>query len=247
MSSIESIICGSCGLDQSLAHYEFRKDSGTYRKTCRKCRNTTKQRSRLSPERLESLRETDKLKQRQRRSEKGEIINSQRRTAYEENKQNILEKNKKWRKENWAAVARQRSESGYNRRSQNKWYHNKGKYDIQFVISERLRGRLRRALKNGRNNGATKVVSAIELVGCTPEQLIAHLQAQLKDGMTWENYGDWHIDHIRPCNSFDLQDTEQQKTCFHFTNLQPLWGRENILKGDKLPSNTEQDGTSNGG
>ena len=100
MASIESIKCGSCGLDQSLAHYEFRKDSGTYRKTCRQCRNAAKQRSQLSSERLESLREADKLKQRRRRSEKGKIINSHRRTAYEENKGNIIERNKNWRTEN---------------------------------------------------------------------------------------------------------------------------------------------------
>ncbi len=206
-----------------------------------------KQRALIPPERLESIRELDKIKQRRRRELKGETINALRKDKYKENKDKIIERNKDWRRANWDAVAKQRSESGYNRRSQNKWYHNKGKYDIQYVISERLRGRLRRALKNGRNNGATKLVSAIELVGCTPEQLIAHLQAQFRHGMTWENYGDWHIDHIRPCNSFDLQDAEEQKACFHFTNLQPLWGRENILKGDKLPSNTEQVSGGNGG
>jgi hypothetical protein len=247
MASIESIKCGCCGLNQSLAHYEFRKDSGTYRKTCRQCRNATKHRTQLSPERLEALRVADKLKQRRRRGEKGEIINSQRRTAYEENKDKIIERNKNWRKENWDVVFAQRKESGYIRRSRKKWYHKRGKHDLQYVISERLRRRLRRALENGRNSTASKVASAMELVGCSIAELINHIENQFKDGMTWDNYGIWHIDHIRPCNSFDLDSLDQQKLCFHYTNLQPLWGRENILKGDKMPEDTEQVSGGNGG
>jgi hypothetical protein len=53
--------------------------------------------------------------------------------------------------------------------------------------------------------------------------------------MTWENWAldGWHIDHIRPCCSFDLTDPEQQKKCFHYSNLQPLWAEENWSKGGK--------------
>ena len=51
--------------------------------------------------------------------------------------------------------------------------------------------------------------------------------------MTRKNYGLWHVDHIKPCFSFDLTDPEQQKICFHYTNLQPLWALENIKKGKK--------------
>lgn len=53
--------------------------------------------------------------------------------------------------------------------------------------------------------------------------------------MSWENRGNfgWHVDHIKPCASFDLTKPEEQAKCFHYTNLQPLWARENIAKGDK--------------
>ena len=78
---------------------------------------------------------------------------------------------------------------------------------------------------------AKKTIPSSELLGCTYEQLLDHLSSQFTEGMTWDNYGEWHIDHIRPCASFDLLDTEQQRQCFHYTNLQPLWALDNLRKG----------------
>jgi hypothetical protein len=76
----------------------------------------------------------------------------------------------------------------------------------------------------------------LELTGVTLPELRRHLAEQFKPGMTWENYGidGWHIDHKRPCASFNLADPEQQKVCFHYTNLQPLWAAENMAKGAHL-------------
>ena len=73
------------------------------------------------------------------------------------------------------------------------------------------------------------------LVNFTLDDLINHLQNKFKDGMTWENYGrtGWHIDHIRPCASFNLLNEDEQLQCFHFSNLQPLWAFDNINKGAK--------------
>jgi hypothetical protein len=87
-----------------------------------------------------------------------------------------------------------------------------------------------------------KAAGTEKLLGCTWQQAREHLEAQFRPGMSWETYGQkgWHIDHIRPCASFDLSDPEQQRQCFHYSNLQPLWAAENLSKSDKweadLPS-----------
>lgn len=70
----------------------------------------------------------------------------------------------------------------------------------------------------------------IELIGCTVSELKEHLEVQFTNGMSWDNYGKWHIDHIRPCYSFDLTDTHQLKLCFHYSNCRPLWAKENLSR-----------------
>lgn len=72
------------------------------------------------------------------------------------------------------------------------------------------------------------------LLGCTVEELRAHLEKQFTSGMTWDNYGEWHVDHIKPVTKFNLVDPAEQLLCFHFSNLQPLWAKDNIRKGNRL-------------
>jgi hypothetical protein len=99
--------------------------------------------------------------------------------------------------------------------------------DPEFRARHSLRNRMWNAVKRAK---AWKAGGTAELIGCSREQLLSHLEAQFADGMTWDNYGEWHIDHIRPCASFDLTDPAQQRECFHYTNLQPLWAQENQRK-----------------
>lgn len=75
-----------------------------------------------------------------------------------------------------------------------------------------------------------------EILGYTPEELINHIEKQFKDGMTWDNYGDFHIDHKIPISSFNIKeigDSEFMK-CWSLSNLQPMWGEENIRKSNKI-------------
>lgn len=92
-----------------------------------------------------------------------------------------------------------------------------------------MRRRLLDAIK-----GNPKLSTTLNLVGCDIDYLKEYLEKLFLPNMSWDNYGKWHIDHIIPCNSFDLSDIEQQKKCFHYTNLQPLWAKDNLKKGSKV-------------
>lgn len=99
---------------------------------------------------------------------------------------------------------------------------------IQRRIAHGLRVRLNQAVRGG-----TKGASAVRSLGCDVDELMKRLESQFRDGMTWSNYGQWHIDHIRPLISFDLTDPEQARAASHFSNLQPLWASENLAKSSK--------------
>jgi len=102
--------------------------------------------------------------------------------------------------------------------------------DPAFKLKKRLRKRINEALR-----GAVKSRAAVELVGCSWPDLRAYLEKQFRPGMSWKNYGpEWHVDHIHPCCKFDLTIPEQQKRCFHFSNLQPLFKLENLRKGGRF-------------
>ena len=108
-------------------------------------------------------------------------------------------------------------------------YHKRKNTDVNYRIKRSIRSRLYFALKNGQKCDGT-----MELIGCSIEELKKHIESKFKEGMSWDNYGKWHIDHIIPCSKFDLSKPEQQRICFKYTNLQPLWGIENILKSNKI-------------
>lgn len=100
--------------------------------------------------------------------------------------------------------------------------------DVQYKLKRVLRRRFHKALKKGYKHG-----SVVDSLGCTTLELKNYLQNKFKDGMSWENHGEWHIDHIRPLSGFDLTDREQFLKACHYTNLQPLWAKENIMKSNK--------------
>jgi len=75
----------------------------------------------------------------------------------------------------------------------------------------------------------------MELLGCNIEFVKKYLESKFDKEMSWDNYGKWHIDHIKPVASFDLTKLDEQKKCFHYTNIQPLWAKENREKSDSIP------------
>lgn len=101
--------------------------------------------------------------------------------------------------------------------------------DPNFKLCRVLRNQLYQHLKI---NKTKKSKSALQLVGCSIDALRKHIEHQWLLGMSWDNYTvhGWHVDHIIPVNTFDLTDPEQQRKCFHYTNLRPLWATDNLSR-----------------
>jgi hypothetical protein len=95
--------------------------------------------------------------------------------------------------------------------------------------SQRIRNavaaRMWAALK-GRTDGAL-----FSRLRYSAEDLVAHLEGKFADGMSWGNYGKWHVDHVKPCAAFDLTDPDQFSACWALDNLAPLWAGDNVKKG----------------
>lgn len=117
----------------------------------------------------------------------------------------------------------------------NSYRKKKAAQDPCFRLVSRVRGRINHALR-----GTKKVRPSGLLLGCSPEEFKSHIESLWLPGMSWDNYGlfGWHIDHKKPCCAFDLTDPEQQRQCFHYTNLQPLWAEDNLRKGGLFLSQT---------
>jgi len=99
-----------------------------------------------------------------------------------------------------------------------------------FRIACNLRKRLSFLLKA---HAAGKTKQTLSLLGCSMEYFMLHLESRFTPGMSFDNYGDWHIDHIKPCDSFDLTNIDEQAKCFHYSNMQPLWAKDNRRKSNK--------------
>ena len=112
----------------------------------------------------------------------------------------------------------------------NEWKLKNWRENEEFRLKENLRHRIYMALK-----GTVKSKRTIDLLGTSIDNLWIHLEKTFKSGMTKDNYGKiWQVDHKIPCAAFDLTKPKEQVKCFHFTNLQALFVKENLSKGAKL-------------
>jgi hypothetical protein len=109
------------------------------------------------------------------------------------------------------------------------WWRKQARLKTNAHFAKNLRTRVYLALKGKRKLGKTE-----ELLSCSISALRSYIQNLFQPGMTWNNYGKWHIDHKIPCSKFNLLELDGQKRCFHFSNLQPLWAHANISKGAKV-------------
>jgi hypothetical protein len=165
---------------------------------------------RINKEKIKALKRKQYLKNREKvllRVKKYQIINSQR----------IKEYQKKYHRTHLKETEIYKK----NRRS------NDINYRIRYNLSNRINDVLR---------GNPKLETTMKLVGCSIAQLREYLECKFTLGMNWKNYGfyGWHVDHIKPCCSFDLSKKSEQRKCFHYKNLQPLWAVDNRRKSGKI-------------
>jgi hypothetical protein len=156
----------------------------------------------------------------------------------EKNKTRLSESHQKWSKENRDYL------NGYHKewRDKNIDRHRKNKRTYEktrkandpiYKLINNFRTAIYQVLKE---NNVQKNGHYFEVLKYSPEELIGHLENQFKDGMTWGNYGEWHVDHILPISVYNIQEIgdEEFMKCWSLSNLQPMWGKENIRKSNKI-------------
>lgn len=145
---------------------------------------------------------------------------------YIKNKNGIIKEQRARNKENYRLAKRTKKYKEVRNRRRRIRYQE----DILYKLNCVVRSRLKAAIKKDRK------VRSLCSVGCSLEKLKSYLESKFQPGMTWDNYGEWHIDHIRPLSSFNLKDPKQVKIANNYKNLQPLWAVDNMKKGAKYGS-----------
>lgn len=210
--------CSKCEIEKPLKDfYKDRRKNDGLKSCCKICSEITKK--------IYREKNIDKVKENSRKTYK---------KYYKHSSNIILDRNRLWRQNNLEIYKISKKKSDLNFHSTNPKYVNdyrKNKRDTNhlYKLTVNLRSRL-----NGffRVNNHNKSKNTIEIIGCSPQELKIHLEKKFTNEMSWDNYGEWHIDHKIPLSSANSEE-ELYKLC-HFTNLQPMWAIENIKKGSKI-------------
>lgn len=207
--------CTDCNVEKELTAF-IKKKGGKYgvNSICYNCRSTRAKKY------LIENRDSEKQRHKKYRLK---------------NRDKEIKRSKKYREENKEKVYigvknALKKKPDYYRNYHRNYVKNKRKEDINFRLADSLRSRLNRAIKKNQ-----KLLSAVGDLGCSIEELKVYLESKFQPGMTWENYGyyGWHVDHIIPLSKADLTNKEETKKVLHYTNLQPLWRKENQSKGNR--------------
>ena len=229
---MKSKMCSKCGIKKKLS--EFGKQNDHKKGLCSQCKYCRSLAGKIYHQfHKELINKRNKKYADAHREEKAKTS----KTYYESHKEELLKQCKLYR--DFHKKERKEANKKYQRtyrKERRKRQKERMKTDINFKIRRNLRSRVFQALKKN-----AKSLPTMFLIGCEIEYLVHHLQCQFTKGMNWDNHGNgwngkkqWHIDHIKPCASFDLTKTREQKKCFNYTNLQPLWAVDNRKKGNKI-------------
>lgn len=242
-------ICSKCKEEKEV--YEFYVDktkSDGYYNSCKKCKNIyTKTRvdenktylklwKINNPDYHKKFREKNPNYVKKYYQNNKEVLLERVKKHYHENKEKNLEKFRTLSTKYYYNNREKRLEYNKNYNSINKEKRNehlkiKRINNPIYRLSHNVRGRIYTFLKN--NNNITKNNKTFEIIGCSPEFLKEHIEKQFTKGMSWDLMGKYiHIDHIIPLSSAKTEE-EVYKLC-HYTNLQPLWAKDNLKKSNKI-------------
>lgn len=221
--------CPKCGTVKPVG--EFNRDRTTADGLCTGCKECKReQRARLMAARGDELRARElerwhasperKARRKARVAENREYHNAYQRNYKAKDPEKWSAYRREYRAKNKAAVLAYQSE----------WTKARADTNPEFRLARRVRCRIAYAM-NGR--GFIKKSKTQDMIGCSWEVLRAHIARQFRDGMSFENFGEWHVDHIIPLAS--AKDETELIRLFHYTNLQPLWADENRKKGASIP------------
>lgn len=222
--NMEVKVCKKCLIEKPLETFTYRKDNNYYESRCNECvkeyqkeyylknkKKLLKNSNSYYSENVEKVLDRSK----DYRDNNVEKIKQRKREYHINNREKINEKVKTWR------------ENNKSRRVQYEKY--KRNSDVIYALRVNIRNRIKVYLKKC---DITKKSKTFDIVGCTPVYLKEYLEKRFKKGMSWENRKEWHIDHIIPLSSAKTEE-EIYKLC-HYTNLQPLWEKDNLRKGNKI-------------
>lgn len=155
---------------------------------------------------------------------------------YKKNKKQILDRYSKWSKENRDKLRNYHSEwREKNREKLNEYKRNYEKTKKDTDPLYRLACYTRTAIYTClKERNMDKYSNTFDLLPYTLEELIEHLEKQFSKGMSWDNYGEWHVDHIKPMSSYNIENPIEFDECWSLSNLQPLWGKDNLIKNNKI-------------
>jgi hypothetical protein len=256
--------CRVCGEEKSLDDFYYRKDSGEYRNECKKCiiiknnqhssKNYEKNKEKIKKQsdgyyknNKEVILKRHKVYQEKNKDKIKEYINSyiknnkekirdNSKQHYVKNKEKILENNKLYYKNNKDKIRKRHKKY----ESQVEAIEKRRKRDIKkranpvFRLCQSVSVGISQSLKlQNLSKGGRHWES---LVGYTVQELKSHIESLFQPGMTWDNKGEWHLDHIVPKSFFKYTSTDdvEFKYCWSLNNLQPLWKKDNLSKGNRL-------------
>jgi hypothetical protein len=158
--------------------------------------------------------------------------------TYHKHKEKKIEYHKKWSEKNRERLSEYHKQ--WRTENVDKWRKTKRDYQQHLRDTNplyRLISYFRTAIYQVlKENNVEKNKHYFDVLKYDPEQLMEHLENQFTENMTWDNYGEWHVDHVKPISSFSITEMgdEEFMECWSLNNLQPMWGEENIRKSNKI-------------